>query len=310
MVLHVSVILFTGGSVSLHAGIHPCPPWSRGRHPPPRTSTPREQTPPGSRHTPRSRHPPAQCMLGDMGNKRTVRILLAFLLSMFLKISNNYKRRLFSGRFPEMPAYRKSPDTEQKDSPCTTNTAETPALSMSTVDKYRAGFNACASEIQNFLSGTLGVDPEIRMRVLDHLANHVQNLFWIKFNDPGIISTSAGSSRSQGRVLRAMKLKQMVENGHRKQRTTKNIIKEQLKFVNELIKQGSNQKLCENKNEGTKKSYRKVIKSKSNKILTEESQNHVLLKCQNVKKIRVKNVNFEMEPKHGGVVSNTMWRPW
>ena len=196
-----------------------------------------------------------------------------------------------------MSEYRKSPDAAQKDSPWTTNTA----------DKYRAGFNACASEVQNFLSGTLGVDPEIRMRVLDHLANHVQNLFWIKFNDPGIISTSAESSRSQGRVLRAMKLKQMVENRHRKQRTTKNIVNEQLKFVNELIKQGSNQKLCENKSEGSKKSDRKVIKSKRNKMSIKECQNRHLSKCQHVKN---KNVNFEMEPKNGGVVTNTMWRPW
>ena len=55
---------------------------------------------------------------------------------------------------------------------------------MSTVDRYRAGFNACADEIQNFLSRTAEVDAEFRVRILDHLANHVQNLFWIKFHDP------------------------------------------------------------------------------------------------------------------------------
>ena len=202
-----------------------------------------------------------------------------------------------------MSEYRKSPDAAQKDSPWTTNTT----------DKYRAGFNACASEVQNFLSGTFGVDPEIRMRVLDHLANHVQNLFWIKFNDPGMISTSAGSLRSQGRVLRAMKLEQMVENRHQKQRTTNNIINEQLirrEFVKELMKQGSNQKLCEDKNKGTKKSDRMVTKSRSNKRLIEECQNRDLSKCQNVKNIRVKNVNFEMESNNGDVVTNSMWRPW
>ena len=50
MFLHVSVILFTAGSAPLHAGLHP--PGTRGRP------------------------PPAQCMLGDTGNKRAVRILL------------------------------------------------------------------------------------------------------------------------------------------------------------------------------------------------------------------------------------------
>ena len=87
MFLHVSVILFTGESASVHAGIlHPppgpstprdqTPPWDQA---PPGTRHPQEQTPPWSRHTPsRSRHPPGpntpwsrqpvQCMLGDMGS--------------------------------------------------------------------------------------------------------------------------------------------------------------------------------------------------------------------------------------------------
>ena len=48
MFLHLSVILFTGGvSASVHAGIH---------------------------------NPPPQCMLGDTGNKRAVRILLECIL--------------------------------------------------------------------------------------------------------------------------------------------------------------------------------------------------------------------------------------
>ena len=58
--LHLSVILFTGGPASVHAGMPPTeqiPRWSR--HPP-------EQTPP----------PPVQCTPRDTGNKRAVRILL------------------------------------------------------------------------------------------------------------------------------------------------------------------------------------------------------------------------------------------
>ena len=109
MFSHLSVIL----SVCLSAcwdtpprSRHPSPweadtPWKqtppRSRHPPP---PPKEaDTPPGSRHpweadtppgkqtlpeadTPSgSRHsPPAQCMLGDTGNKRVVRILLECIL--------------------------------------------------------------------------------------------------------------------------------------------------------------------------------------------------------------------------------------
>ena len=42
---------------------------------------PWEQTPPRSRHFPLGRHPPLeQCILGDMGNKRAVRILLECIL--------------------------------------------------------------------------------------------------------------------------------------------------------------------------------------------------------------------------------------
>ena len=52
-------------SAPLHAGIHTP---GADTHPP-------EQTPP----SPGSRHPP-QCMLGDMGNKRAVCILLEFIL--------------------------------------------------------------------------------------------------------------------------------------------------------------------------------------------------------------------------------------
>ena len=51
----------SGVSASVHAGIHT-----------PEADTPQEQTSPGSKHPP----PSAQCMLGDTGNKRAVRILL------------------------------------------------------------------------------------------------------------------------------------------------------------------------------------------------------------------------------------------
>ena len=63
MFLHVSVILFTGGSASVHAGIHR--PWDE--------TPPRSRPPPGP-------DPPEQCMLGDTGNKRSVRILLECIL--------------------------------------------------------------------------------------------------------------------------------------------------------------------------------------------------------------------------------------
>ena len=69
MFLYVSVILFTGGSASVHAGIPP--PGSRH---PPGSRPPLEQTPP------REQTPQEQCMLGDTGNKRAVSILLECIL--------------------------------------------------------------------------------------------------------------------------------------------------------------------------------------------------------------------------------------
>ena len=61
--LHLSVILFTGGSASVHDGIpqppRPGTPWTRDCSPPsdtPQTRHPLGQTPPGS-DTPWSRHP-------------------------------------------------------------------------------------------------------------------------------------------------------------------------------------------------------------------------------------------------------------
>ena len=52
-----------GGSATLHAGMHPPPRDQRQAPPPP--MGPEAGTP-----------PPAQCMLGDTGNKRAVRILM------------------------------------------------------------------------------------------------------------------------------------------------------------------------------------------------------------------------------------------
>ena len=65
MFLHLSVILFRGGCL---------PQCMLGYTPP-------EQTPQGSRH------PPMQCMLGDTGNKRAVRILLECVLVFTHKIT-------------------------------------------------------------------------------------------------------------------------------------------------------------------------------------------------------------------------------
>ena len=53
-------------------------PQTRGRHPLPRADTPWQQNPP--KQPPPSRPPTAQCMLGDTGNKRAVRILLECIL--------------------------------------------------------------------------------------------------------------------------------------------------------------------------------------------------------------------------------------
>ena len=68
-----------GVSASVHAGIHPLgadTPWEH---------TPPEQTP-RSRH-PQSRHPPAQCMLGNTGNQRAIRILLECILVLIKHLS-------------------------------------------------------------------------------------------------------------------------------------------------------------------------------------------------------------------------------
>ena len=77
--LHVSVILFTRRFCL--SACSDTPP--RSRCPPPGTDThPWEQTPPGADTCPEKTPPPLreQCMLGDTGNKRAVRILLECIL--------------------------------------------------------------------------------------------------------------------------------------------------------------------------------------------------------------------------------------
>ena len=71
--------------------VHPqagTPPWagtpwagtpSLGRYPPGRYP-PGQVQPPAGTHPPGEAHPPEQCMLGDTGNKRVVRILLECIL--------------------------------------------------------------------------------------------------------------------------------------------------------------------------------------------------------------------------------------
>ena len=54
--LHLSVILFTGGSASVHAGIPPPP----ARRPPSKETPPKKEAPPQKEAPPRRRHPPAK----------------------------------------------------------------------------------------------------------------------------------------------------------------------------------------------------------------------------------------------------------
>ena len=93
MFLHVSVILSTGGVCPItcwdtHNPPPPGPeagtPQTRGRHPPP---GPEAGTPPPGADTrpgPEAGNPTVQCMLGDTGNKRAVRILLECNLVQFI----------------------------------------------------------------------------------------------------------------------------------------------------------------------------------------------------------------------------------
>ena len=95
---HLSVILFTGGSVPLHARIHPS--GTRGTHSPPGADPPGPEA--GTPQDQRQSHPPKrpeagtppgpeagtplQCMVGDKGNKRAVRILLECNLLVFTEL--------------------------------------------------------------------------------------------------------------------------------------------------------------------------------------------------------------------------------
>ena len=101
MFLHVCVILFTGGSASVHAGIHP-PPRSRpprSRHPPPREQAPPSRHPMGGGTPPPwdQAHPPPpeHSMLGDTVNVRAVRILLE--CNLFMKIILCFQMSLKKG---------------------------------------------------------------------------------------------------------------------------------------------------------------------------------------------------------------------
>ena len=88
--LFVSHSVYRWGGCLPHCMLgYPPPPRTRGRHPPqdqrqipPRTRG-RHSPPPKSR-PPRSRPPPPQCMLGDTGKKRAVRILLECILVQFI----------------------------------------------------------------------------------------------------------------------------------------------------------------------------------------------------------------------------------
>ena len=88
MFLHVSVILFTGGGCVSQCMLGYTPPGPEADTPrgqtPHSADNPLEQTPPpgpGAENLPPpGADPPAQCMLGDTGNKRAVRILLECIL--------------------------------------------------------------------------------------------------------------------------------------------------------------------------------------------------------------------------------------
>ena len=109
---------------------------------------------------------------------------------------------------PSFPNHQQNP-VDQKISEWSSSVPANNLSNLDTsppIDRYRAGFNACAHEIQYFLTRTPGVDAEARMRILEHLANHVQNLFWIKFNG----NQNTGNSG----LMRALKLKQVLTERH------------------------------------------------------------------------------------------------
>ena len=69
-----SVCLSTVGECLPHCMLGYTPHQDQRQTPPP------SRHPPESRHPPRIRHTPPQCMLGDMGNKQVVHILLECIL--------------------------------------------------------------------------------------------------------------------------------------------------------------------------------------------------------------------------------------
>ena len=102
---YMCLILFTGGLPQCMLGITP-----RTRHPPmdqtpPSGADPPDQIihPPGTRHSPQEHTPlgsdtslSEQCMLGDTGNKRAVRILLECILVIFCRWATSPNWRNFS----------------------------------------------------------------------------------------------------------------------------------------------------------------------------------------------------------------------
>lgn len=47
-------------------------------------------------------------------------------------------------------------------------------------DTYRTGYNCCADEVRSYLASRSDVDVDMRTRVLDHLANFIQNVQWLR----------------------------------------------------------------------------------------------------------------------------------
>ena len=105
----MSIILFRGG---VPGQVHPHP---RQVHPPGQVPLPR-QIHPSSRYTPQAGTPPGQvpqagtppreqCMLGDMGNKRVVRILLecTVVWQGFCRKLHENERNWIGGTFPSTP---------------------------------------------------------------------------------------------------------------------------------------------------------------------------------------------------------------
>ena len=83
--------------------------------------------------------------------------------------------------------------------------AEAGSTGQVPVDRYRAGFNACADVLQGHLDQFPQVSNDCRARLMDHLANFIQNKQWfahhlqnaclpLQFCDPSVTQTSPTSS--------------------------------------------------------------------------------------------------------------------